>query len=95
MHFFSCLAQIDELELPNVHKCLPCEVELLGQQCLDTKLTPVTDRHTEAGQLVGHVVVFLSEETVEGRRLRHVNRIHRLVRNAEDLGAFEADHKAR
>lgn len=66
VHFFSCLAQVNVLKLTNVHKSFPCEVELLGKESLNTQCAPIRDCHTQAGELIRHVEVFLAQKAVEG-----------------------------
>ena len=73
-----------------MHEGFTSEVELPILERCHTKLAPITDGDSEAGKLVSHVPLSLVKVAVEGGRLRHINSVNRLVRDAEDLGSLEA-----
>jgi len=58
------------------------------------ELPPIAVRHAEARDLVGRRKVALLEVAVEGRRLRHVDRMHRHIVQRVDARALEAHHHA-
>jgi len=76
IHLVSELAQVDKFEVSNPHEGFPGKREVLGKQGLDTKSSPVLLSHADACDLIGHLEIFLLEESVESRRLGHINGIH-------------------
>ena len=67
-------------------------VKVLAEESLNTEFPPVRDRDTHTCETISHSEVLFLEESVEGRGLWDINGIHGLIREAEDLGAFEADY---
>lgn len=68
--------------------------KVFGLKSLNSESTPVLLSDTEAGKTVRHRELLALKEAEEGGRLRHINRVHVVVAQAEDLRALEADNVA-
>jgi hypothetical protein len=67
MHLLTQVAQINISQVSNPHKCLLCEVEILGQQSIDPESSPVLFCDSDACNFISHVEILLLKESVEGR----------------------------
>ena len=76
IHLVSQLAQVNKFEISNPHEGFPGKREVLGKQGLNTECSPVLLGNADARDLIGHLEIFLLEESVEGGGLRDINGIH-------------------
>mmetsp|Transcript_79571 Transcript_79571/g.257702 ORF Transcript_79571/g.257702 Transcript_79571/m.257702 type:complete len:955 (-) Transcript_79571:1050-3914(-) len=88
---------VQEVDVPHVadpDEGLARDVEPQALQGIQREQAPVCIRDPEARNLVRSLEVLLLDVPVQRRALRHVDRLHRDVVEAEDLGALEADDEA-
>ena len=85
VHFLRSLAQLYVVEFSDVGEGLPGVLEFLAEEGFDTQLAPLLDRDANACELVRHLEVLFVEEPVKGRRLRYVDCVHGLVREAQNF----------
>mmetsp|Transcript_43583 Transcript_43583/g.102718 ORF Transcript_43583/g.102718 Transcript_43583/m.102718 type:complete len:206 (+) Transcript_43583:1567-2184(+) len=87
------IQKVDVAHISHSDESFPCNVKAQALQGIKCQQPPVTFGDTKAGHLEGRLEVLLLDVTVERRTLRHVDRLHGNVVEAEDLGALEAHHE--
>jgi len=91
VHLLCQLTEVDELKVSYSAEGFLRYSKVLALECFDSKSSPVLLSDSQTSEFVGHGEVLALEEAEESRGLGHINSVHIVVIEAEDLGAFEAD----
>ena len=59
--------------------------EVFGLKSLDSESAPVLFCYSEASESISHRELFAFKEAEEGRRLGHINRVHIVITETENL----------